>query len=184
VLDWLSANPVDVLALQETKLTDDKFPHDAFAQAGYQSQWFGQKTYNGVALLTKTEAVDVVKNIPGFEDELARVISGTVQGVRVIGAYFPNGQAPGSDLRVGSQVIHACSDHRYRARHQFRRPRTGSAMAAHIIHFTVKPRRQPRRQACLRLGQINARKADGIKAQAQAERANACLERLRVGRVR
>ena len=97
VLDWLSANPVDVLALQETKLTDDKFPHEAFAQAGYQAQWFGQKTYNGVALLTKTEASDVVKNIPGFEDELARVITGTVQGVRVIGAYFPNGQAPGSD---------------------------------------------------------------------------------------
>ena len=97
VLDWLSANPVDVLALQETKLTDDKFPHEAFAQAGYQAQWFGQKTYNGVALLTKTEATDVVKNIPGFEDELARVITGTVQGVRVIGAYFPNGQAPGSD---------------------------------------------------------------------------------------
>ena len=97
VLDWLSTNPVDVLALQETKLTDDKFPHNAFAQAGYQAQWFGQKTYNGVALLTKTEASDVVKNIPGFDDELARVITGTVQGVRVIGAYFPNGQAPGSD---------------------------------------------------------------------------------------
>ena len=97
VLDWLSVNPVDVLALQETKLTDDKFPHDAFAQAGYQAHWFGQKTYNGVALLTKTEATDIVKNIPGFEDELARVITGTVQGVRVIGAYFPNGQAPGSD---------------------------------------------------------------------------------------
>jgi exodeoxyribonuclease-3 len=86
-----------VLALQETKLTDDKFPHEAFAQAGYQAQWFGQKTYNGVALLTKAEATDVVKNIPGFDDELARVITGTVQGVRVIGAYFPNGQAPGSD---------------------------------------------------------------------------------------
>ena len=100
VLDWLIANPVDVLALQETKLTDDKFPHDAFAQAGYQAQWFGQKTYNGVALLTKTEASDVVKNIPGFEDELARVITGTVQGVRVIGAYFPNGQAPDSDKFV------------------------------------------------------------------------------------
>jgi len=97
VLEWLSTNPVDVLALQETKLTDDKFPHEALAQAGYQAQWFGQKTYNGVALLTKTEATDVVKNIPGFEDELARVITGTVQGVRVIGAYFPNGQAPGSD---------------------------------------------------------------------------------------
>ena len=66
VLDWLVANPVDVLALQEIKMTDDKFPAAAFAEAGYQAQWFGQKTYNGVALLTKTAASDVVKNIPGF----------------------------------------------------------------------------------------------------------------------
>ena len=97
VLDWLATNPVDVLALQETKLTDDKFPHEAFTKAGYQAQWFGQKTYNGVALLTKAPATEVVKNIPGFDDELARVITATVQGVRVIGAYFPNGQAPGTD---------------------------------------------------------------------------------------
>ena len=97
VLDWLAANPVDVLALQELKLTDDKFPTDAFAQAGYASQCFGQKTYNGVALLSRAPAVDVVRNIPGFSDDMARVISATVGGVRVVGAYFPNGQEPGSD---------------------------------------------------------------------------------------
>ncbi|MBK6320895.1 exodeoxyribonuclease III [Candidatus Aalborgicola defluviihabitans] len=97
VLDWLAANPVDVLALQELKMTDDKFPADAFQAAGYSSQWFGQKTYNGVALLTRTPATEVVKNIPGFDDDMARVITGTVEGVRVIGAYFPNGQAPGTD---------------------------------------------------------------------------------------
>jgi exodeoxyribonuclease-3 len=97
VLDWLAANPVDVLALQELKLTDDKFPADAFQAAGYHAQWFGQKTYNGVALLSRTPAIDVVKNIPGFDDDMARVITATVDGVRVIGAYFPNGQAPGSD---------------------------------------------------------------------------------------
>ncbi|MDB5847299.1 MAG: exodeoxyribonuclease [Rhodoferax sp.] len=97
VIDWLAAHPVDVLALQETKLTDDKFPHAALAEVGYQAQWFGQKTYNGVALLSRTEATDVVRNIPGFSDELARVITGTVNGVRVIGAYMPNGQAPGTD---------------------------------------------------------------------------------------
>jgi len=97
VLDWLSANPVDVLVLQELKMTDDKFPFDAFTQAGYSAQCFGQKTYNGVALLSKTPAEDVVRNIPGFDDDMARVISGTVGGVRVIGAYFPNGQEPGSD---------------------------------------------------------------------------------------
>lgn len=97
VLDWLAANPVDVLALQELKLTDDKFPTLAFGEAGYQSQWFGQKTYNGVALLSKTPAADVVKNIPGFPDDQSRVLCATINGVRVIGAYFPNGQEPGSD---------------------------------------------------------------------------------------
>lgn len=97
VLDWLAANPVDVLALQELKLTDDKFPHAQFAQAGYESACFGQKTYNGVALLSRAPLSAVVRNIPGFEDDMARVISAEVQGIRVIGAYFPNGQEPGSD---------------------------------------------------------------------------------------
>jgi exodeoxyribonuclease III len=97
VLDWLAAHPVDVLALQELKLTDDKFPAQALADIGYQAQWFGQKTYNGVALLSKTPATEVVKNIPGFEDEQSRVVCATIAGVRVIGAYFPNGQEPGSD---------------------------------------------------------------------------------------
>lgn len=97
VLDWLKANPVDVLALQELKLTDDKFPFAALREAGYQAQSFGQKTYNGVALLSRTQASNVVRNIPGFSDEMARVISADVDGVRVIGAYFPNGQEPGSE---------------------------------------------------------------------------------------
>jgi exodeoxyribonuclease-3 len=97
VLDWLATNPVDVLALQELKMTDDKFPLTAIEQAGYHAQFFGQKTYNGVALLTRTPATDVVKNIPGFADDMARVITANVDGVRVIGGYFPNGQEPGSD---------------------------------------------------------------------------------------
>ncbi len=101
VLDWLAAHPVDVLALQELKLTDDKFPAEAFTQAGYHAAWFGQKTYNGVALVSRTPPADVVKNIPGFADEQARVIAATfgegAMAVRVVGAYFPNGQAPGSD---------------------------------------------------------------------------------------
>jgi exodeoxyribonuclease-3 len=98
VLDWLGANPVDVLALQELKMSDDKFPHDAFAAAGYQSVCFGQKTFNGVALLSKTPGTDVVRNIPGFSDDMARVISATfASDIRVVGAYFPNGQEPGSD---------------------------------------------------------------------------------------
>ena len=97
VLDWLTANRPDVLCLQETKLPDDKFTHAEFKAAGYEAQWFGQKTYNGVALLSKTPAEDVTRNIFGFDDEQTRVIAGSVAGVRVIGAYFPNGQAPGSD---------------------------------------------------------------------------------------
>jgi exodeoxyribonuclease-3 len=100
VLDWLAAHPVDALVLQETKLTDDKFPTADFGAAGWQVQWFGQKTYNGVALISREPATDVVKNIPGFADEQARVIAGTVGGVRVIGGYFPNGQAPDSDKFV------------------------------------------------------------------------------------
>ncbi|MDD2809219.1 exodeoxyribonuclease III [Rhodoferax sp.] len=105
VLDWLAANPVDVLALQELKLTDDKFPHAAFKAAGFESVCFGQKTYNGVALISRTPAQQVTRNIPGFDDDLARVISATVafesgsaaSDIRVVGAYFPNGQEPGSD---------------------------------------------------------------------------------------
>ncbi len=100
LLDWLKANPVDALVLQETKLTDDKFPHAEIEAAGYAVQWFGQKTYNGVALLSSSVADAVVKNIPGFADEQARVIAATVSGVRVIGGYFPNGQAPDSDKFV------------------------------------------------------------------------------------
>ena len=94
---WLQANPVDVIALQELKLTDDKFPHAEVEAAGYHASVFGQKTYNGVALLSREPANDVVKNIPGFPDEQARVVTATVAGLRVVGAYFPNGQAPGSD---------------------------------------------------------------------------------------
>ena len=78
-------------------MTDDKFPAAALQAAGYHAQWFGQKTYNGVALLTRAPVTDVVKNIPGFDDDMARVISAMVGDIRVIGAYFPNGHEPGSD---------------------------------------------------------------------------------------
>jgi exodeoxyribonuclease-3 len=104
VLDWLSAQNehggMDVLALQETKTTDDKFPKEEIEAAGYHVAFFGQKTYNGVALIAKHPITEVVHNIPGFADEMARVITATVNGVRVVGAYFPNGQAPDSDKFV------------------------------------------------------------------------------------
>lgn len=101
VLDWLTANPVDVLALQELKLTDDKFPFDALREIGYEAAVFGQKTYNGVALLSRFPVGDVARNIAGFADESARVIAGTVDApggaLRVVNGYFVNGQAPDSE---------------------------------------------------------------------------------------
>jgi len=97
VLDWLQAQQPDVLALQETKLTDDKFPAEAIAAAGYQTAFFGQPTYNGVALLSRHPLEAVQRGIPGLDDAQARVIAATVDGVRVIDCYFPNGQAPDSD---------------------------------------------------------------------------------------
>ena len=97
LLDWLAANPVDALVLQETKLTDDKFPHAAIEAAGWQARCFGQRTYNGVALLSRGTAADVTFNIPGHDDPQARVVAGTVDGVRLVGAYVPNGQSPESD---------------------------------------------------------------------------------------
>ncbi len=101
LLDWLAAHPVDAMVLQETKLTDDKFPRAEIEAAGYGVQFHGQKTYNGVALLSRgAAATEPVRNIPGHDDHQARVIAGTVCGVRVIGSYFPNGQAPDSDKFV------------------------------------------------------------------------------------
>ena len=97
LLDWLRANPVDALVLLETKLTDDKFPFAEIEAAGYQSSWHGQRTYNGVALLSRTAPAQVQRNIPGFADEQARVIGATVGELRIVGAYFPNGQSPDSD---------------------------------------------------------------------------------------
>jgi len=97
VLAWLSANPVDALVLQETKLSDDKFPAAEIEAAGYRAAWHGQKTYNGVALLSRLEAGQVQKNIPGLDGEQARVIAATLGDLRIVGAYMPNGQAPDSD---------------------------------------------------------------------------------------
>jgi exodeoxyribonuclease-3 len=97
VLDWLAANPVDVLCLQETKLTDDKFPIAAIEAAGYQVAFTGQKTYNGVAILSTHPMSDIIRNIPSFEDEQQRVIAATIEGMRVVCAYIPNGQSVESE---------------------------------------------------------------------------------------
>src|SRR5699024_2526733 len=92
-LAWLEKNPIDVLALQETKLTDERFPAAALAEAGYHSVFAGQKTYNGVALLSREPASDVISALPNFVDEQKRIIAATVAGIRVISVYCPNGAA-------------------------------------------------------------------------------------------
>ncbi len=97
VLQWLESSPVDVLCLQETKLTDDKFPVAEIEAAGYQVAFTGQKTYNGVAILSRHPITEVVKNNPLFPDEQQRIISATIEGMRLVCAYVPNGQAVGSD---------------------------------------------------------------------------------------
>ena len=101
VLDWLAANRPDALCLQELKLEDKAFPTAELVAAGYRAVFVGQKTYNGVAILSphalEEQASAVVRNIPGFEDEQKRTIAATVAGVRIVCAYFPNGQAVGSE---------------------------------------------------------------------------------------
>jgi exodeoxyribonuclease-3 len=97
VLQWLQDNPVDVLCLQETKLTDDKFPAADIEAAGYHVAFSGQKTYNGVAILSKSPLLDVVKNNPRFDDLQQRILAATIDGVRIVCAYVPNGQSVDSD---------------------------------------------------------------------------------------
>jgi exodeoxyribonuclease-3 len=97
LLDWLASAAPDVIALQETKTEDASFPRAALEEAGWQVQFSGQKTYNGVALISRAEAIEPTTGIPGFADEQKRVIAGTFGGIRVIGAYVPNGQALDSE---------------------------------------------------------------------------------------
>jgi exodeoxyribonuclease-3 len=97
VLDWIGKHQPDALCLQELKMEDAKFPLDVIRAAGYHAAYLGQKTYNGVAILSRVPAEHVVHNIPGYADEQKRVISATIDGVRLICAYVPNGQSVGSD---------------------------------------------------------------------------------------
>lgn len=97
VVDWLSFAQPDVLCLQETKLEDKNFPLSDIEALGYRATISGQKTYNGVALITKADAIDVISAIPDFEDPQKRILAATIDGVRVICAYIPNGQSLDSD---------------------------------------------------------------------------------------
>jgi exodeoxyribonuclease-3 len=98
VLKWLEGARPDVLCLQETKCVDEKFPAEAFAEIGYKSLTFGQRTYNGVAIVSRIEGKDVQRGFPDDDAEAhARLLAATVEGVRVVNVYIPNGQFVGSD---------------------------------------------------------------------------------------
>lgn len=97
VLEWLETSQVDVLALQETKLIDENFPVSAFTERGFHYVYSGQKTYNGVAIISKHPITDVLTDIPELDDPQRRILAATINGVRLINLYVPNGSTPTSD---------------------------------------------------------------------------------------
>ena len=97
LIDWLAREEPDAVCLQETKLEDAEFPALELEAAGYKAAFFGQRTYNGVALLTRDAASDIATNLPNFPDEQKRMLAGTVAGLRVVCIYVPNGQTVASD---------------------------------------------------------------------------------------
>ena len=97
VLDWCAASQPDILALQEIKLQDDQFPVDEIRDAGYQAVYAGQKTYNGVAILSRTPATDVVTDLPDLDDPQRRLLAATIGDQRIVNVYVPNGQAVDTD---------------------------------------------------------------------------------------
>lgn len=97
VLEWLDSAKPEVLVLQEIKQLTEAFPADEFADAGYQAIASGQKTYNGVAVIAKTEPGDPVTDFPGFKDPQRRILASTIDGIRVVNLYVPNGSEVGSE---------------------------------------------------------------------------------------
>jgi exodeoxyribonuclease III len=97
IIDWLSKQQPDILCLQETKVIDELFPAEALQEVGYESIYCGQKTYNGVATLSKSTAEDVLRQPVALQDEQKRCIVATIDNVRVINVYVPNGSEVGSD---------------------------------------------------------------------------------------
>ena len=94
---WLAAKSPDVVCLQETKLEDSKFPTAEIEQCGFRCAYSGQRTYNGVAILSREPAAGVQIGIPGYDDPQRRVLAATVAGIRVVCVYVPNGEAVGSE---------------------------------------------------------------------------------------
>jgi exodeoxyribonuclease-3 len=97
VLDWLAAEKPDIFALQETKTVDENFPVEQIEAAGYRAAFAGQKTYNGVATLSLAPGEEIATELPGLDDPQRRILASTIDGVRVLNVYVPNGQEVGSD---------------------------------------------------------------------------------------
>jgi exodeoxyribonuclease-3 len=97
LVDWLAANQPDIVGLQETKVEDARFPALEIAATGYEAIFYGQRTYNGVAILSKEPASEIRPDMPEFPDDHKRVLAATVGGIRFVCFYVPNGQAVGSD---------------------------------------------------------------------------------------
>lgn len=97
LLNWVRVAQPDILALQETKLMDEQFPMQDIEAAGYQVVFSGQKSYNGVALLSRIPADDVIRDIPNLVDSQRRVLAATYNGIRVLNIYVPNGASVGSE---------------------------------------------------------------------------------------
>lgn len=96
VLDWLGENKPDVLCIQETKLRDEEFPVAEFEALDYHAAFSGQKTYNGVAVISRLPMSDVETDLPDLDDPQRRVLSGLIGSVRIVNLYVPNGQEVGS----------------------------------------------------------------------------------------
>ncbi len=97
LLSWLAMQRPDVVCLQETKCEDVNFPAEDIRAAGYEPLFTGQKAYNGVAILARQAGTDVVAALPGFDDEQKRVLAATIDGVRVVCMYVPNGESVESE---------------------------------------------------------------------------------------
>ena len=97
VLEWLQVHSPDVLAIQETKMCDDDFPAEAFKAAGYFVDFSGQKTYNGVAIVSRMPMADRVTDFPHVEDPQRRILGVTINGIRILNLYVPNGASVDSD---------------------------------------------------------------------------------------
>jgi len=97
VLDWLSTAQPDLLGIQETKTTDENFPLDEIKESGYNVIFSGQKTYNGVTIISKDKAEDIVTDIPGLDDPQRRVLGATFGNLRFLNLYIPNGSEIGSE---------------------------------------------------------------------------------------